>query len=225
MVGLPIWYAVTSALSGTGSYEERMRRGLEHSKNELPLVIDEYMTIMDIELENRDFIYHITVKTDLENLKAMRSFFERKDQFDYCNSGNLLEQKTAKMRTISRYKTHDKSDVVFETISSSEKCEFQIMSSGLYTRTINPSEAIKLEYEYLNFFTPIELDDNFSILQFSEGNVLVQINASTKSVFDDLEGTILVTILAIREVNQTRTTTLVMLNMVWNNANAIGRLS
>jgi len=185
MVGLPVVWAIQSATKGSASYDSRLEQTVELYKPQLPIEVDEYITLIDIQRMERDLTYSFEVNVSVSKLNDMESYFDKRNQFDFCNSGNLLEFKTANVRAVSRYKSKEDSDFQFKTISSVNPCEYDITAPNIYTRRISPLSEIDLQNEYLNFFTPVYVNDKFSVQKFAKFYSIVEMDSFAIDIIDE----------------------------------------
>jgi hypothetical protein len=184
MVGLPVIWAVESATRGSASYDARLEQTVEFYKPKLPIEIDENVTFIDIEKQERDLVYSYEVNVSVSKLMEMESYFTKRDQFDFCNSGNLLEFKTANVRAIALYKSIQENKFYFKTTSSAEGCEYEIKSNNVYAQSISPFEEIDLQNEYQNFFTPIVVNDKFSIIKLGRFYNIVEMKLPAEEIVE-----------------------------------------
>ena len=164
MIGIPVFSAVKMALQGSGSVESQMDKGIAQNKSQLPVAMDEYITLTDIERDGRDFIYDYEVKVSPEKLLEMESYFRRKAQFDYCNSLRILTFKTQNIRTVVRFKAEASEQASFEIITTATPCDDVKGTGAASIRMSDTIEESFLETQYLSFFLPAELTDSLTIV-------------------------------------------------------------
>lgn len=189
MVGLPVIWAVQSATKGSASYDSRLEQTVEIYKPQLPIEIDENIAFIDIHKQERDLVYSYEVNVSVSKLQKMESYFIKRDQFDFCSSGNLLEFETANVRAIALYKSTQDDKFQFQTISSVEGCKYEAKSNNLYVQNISPYTETDLQNEYLNFFTPVDVNDEFSILKYERFYSIVEMNSLAIDIVENPQST------------------------------------
>ena len=161
-VGLPIILGLKQRLNhstsidvkGSSSIDVRMEKMVANLKATVPTEFDDYLTLIDIEKIDRDFIYSFEVETEVENLIRMEDYFQRRNQFDLCNLGHKsrTDYETGNIRVVARYKSFESNKFYFETKSMVSDCEYSADSLNLVSPEIINTVDEELQDEYYNFF-------------------------------------------------------------------------
>ncbi|MEP3894919.1 MAG: hypothetical protein ABJN52_13080 [Litorimonas sp.] len=178
MIGLPVFSAVRAALQGSGSTESRIDKGIELYKDRLPIKMDQYITLTNIEREEKRVTYDYEVKVEPEKLLRMRQYFQKKAQFDYCYSDNFLTYQTQSIVMVERFKSVGDQEFAFQVEATGKSCQSVERKADGYIMTIDVGAKRNLDVEYLEFFLPIEVSESMSIVSLTpQPHGMVEYNA------------------------------------------------
>lgn len=167
MAGLPVFSAVRAVLKGSGSLESLMKNGVEQYKGRLPIEMDDYITLTNIDWEERQFIYDFDVKVSPEKLMKMQDYFQRKSQFNYCHLENYISFQTYSIQTVERYNAEGHDGPLFSIVANAKPCTTYKTTADGYMMTPDVAQQRRLNAEYLSFFLPIKISDSLSIVSLN----------------------------------------------------------